>query len=359
MNSSGLRILYSAYPLLPVSSESCGGAEQLLWTLEREIARLGFRTTVAACDDSRVSGELFPTGAAAAQADQLQSREAAHNSAVLAFVRARRAAGQKFDLVHDQGGLFWKRAAEIEEPVLVTLHLPRDFYPPELLAKAPGNVFFNFVSEAQRSSFPELPHVLGTIANGIALEQFRICEEKSGFLLWLGRICPEKGPHTAIEVARRAGMPLVVAGQVYPFSYHQNYYDEQIATHLGSDVRLIQQPTTAIKHELLRRARAVLLPTMAEETSSLVAMEAMACGTPVVAFRRGALPEVVAHGKTGFLVESADEMIAAISALSSIRSIACRERVEQMFAADRMARDYVRLYEQLAGRRTSATSVAA
>src|SRR5438046_1907993 len=123
MNDSKLRILYTAYPLLPVSYESCGGAEQMLWTLEREMARLGLSTTVAACDGSQLSGELLPTGPAAAESDQLEPREASHNNAVLACIRANRSS-RPFDLIHDEGGLFWKRAAEIQEPVLLTLHLP-------------------------------------------------------------------------------------------------------------------------------------------------------------------------------------------------------------------------------------------
>src|SRR5438045_620930 len=222
MNDSKLRILYTAYPLLPVSYESCGGAEQMLWTLERETARLGFSTTVAACDGSQFSGELLPTGPPPEETDQLETREGSHNEVVVARIRANRSS-HAFDLIHDEGGLFWKRAAEIQEPVLLTLHLPPDFYPAELLANSPESVFFNFVSESQRARFPQIPRVLGTIPNGIAADRFRVCEDKHDFLLWIGRICPEKGTHIAIEVARRLGMALIIAGRVYPFTYHQQY----------------------------------------------------------------------------------------------------------------------------------------
>src|SRR6266853_1582031 len=133
------RILYVAYPLLTVSDESAGGAEQVLWTLEREMARRGALTTVAASAGSCVSGELFSTGDPCTQPDD--------------FVRRRERGGMAFDLVHDQSGSFWKRAAEIDAPVLATLHLPRSFYPAGIFDGIPENVSFNCVSDSQARSF--------------------------------------------------------------------------------------------------------------------------------------------------------------------------------------------------------------
>lgn len=354
-----MRVLFVSYPLLPVSEESAGGAEQMLWTLERELHRRGYDTAVAACDGSSLSGRLIQTGPQPAVTDALAEREAEHNSRVLQAIAEARNSGAPFDLIHDESGLFWRAgAAEIQEPVLATLHLPFDFYRAAALEDAPANVVFNFVSHAQRDSFAaRQPHLreVKVITNGILLERLPFTTRKGDYLLWLGRICPEKGTHLAIEVAQRAGMPLVIAGQVYPFSYHQQYFEQQIAPRLSDSISFVERPDFAAKCDLLTDARALLMPTLIDETSSLVAMEAMACGTPVLAFCRGAVGEVVQDGKTGFLVETEDEMIAALGKLHEIDPQACRFRVEQHFSAARMASDYEALYARLLARnRTTA-----
>jgi glycosyltransferase involved in cell wall biosynthesis len=343
-----LRILYVAYPLLPVSDESCGGAEQMLWTLERDMYGRGHQTVVGACDGSRVSGELLPTGPPANQPDRFESRETEHTARILEFISECERRGRPFDLVHDKSGHFWRHAAEVNVPVLATLHLPRGFYPDTLLAASAPNLFFTCVSEAQAQTFAGLRNLLGVVRNGIALERFPLTLDKGDYLLWLGRICEEKGMHVAIEIARSAGMPLILAGQVYPFSYHEQYYNRAVRPHLdGASVHFVETPTFEHKIELLSRARAVLVPSLAPETSSLVAMEAMACGTPVVAFRRGGIPEVVADGFTGFLADSPEAMADAVSQVSRIEPRACRRHVEAHFSAARMAGDYERLYARV------------
>ncbi len=338
-------VLYVSYPMLPVTDASCGGAEQILWTLEREIHSRGWRTTVAACKDSRVNGELFSTGLAPLGTDRFQPREAEHSSRIVEMLR--RSNGD-FSLVHDMSGQFFAHAAHAPKPMLVTLHLPRSFYSESLFRALPPNVYFNCVSESQAASFSDLPRMLGVVPNGIALDRFPLTHRKADYLLWLGRICPEKGAHLAIEVAQRAGLPLVIAGQVYPFSYHQQYFQREIKPHIeraDSNVTYIEAPSFDDKVKLLANARAVIVSTLAQETSSLVAMEAMACGTPVVAFRKGALPEVVQHGVTGYIANSLDQMIAAVNDLDHIWPEACRHHVEENFCSRRMASDYEAMYE--------------
>lgn len=288
------------------------------------------------------SGELLSTGDPPVECDAFENREREHSDAIVAFCAQR-----PFTLLHDKSGHFWRHAARINIPVLATLHLPRSFYPDELFHSIPANVYFNCVSGSQAESFRGLPKLLGVVPNGIALDRFSFQPAKDDYLLWMGRICPEKGTHLALDVARELGLKIILAGAVYPFSWHQQYFDREVRPRLqqaGAMAEFVEPPSFQRKLNLLSHAKAVLIPTLAPETSSLVAMEAMACGTPVVAFGNGALPEVVAHGTTGFIVNDVAEMAAATRAVGVISSEKCRAHVEANFTAARMADGYERLY---------------
>jgi glycosyltransferase involved in cell wall biosynthesis len=226
------------------------------------------------------------------------------------------------------------------------LHLPRLMYGPEMFENVAENVYFNCVSNAQASSFSDLPRFMGVVQNGIALDRLPPQRAKGDYLLWIGRICEEKGPHLAIDVAERCDLPLTIAGAVYPFSYHQQFFAREIVPRLGA-VNYIEWPSFEQKLDLLQNARAVLLTSVVDETSSLVSMEAMACGTPVVAFRRGALSEVVADGVTGFICNDVEQMAGAVKRVGEIDPVSCRRRVEKFFSATSMALDYERLYESV------------
>ncbi len=176
-----------------------------------------------------MSGELFSTGQPCTQPDDYERRRNEHEDRVIEFVRRRAREGKAFDLIHDHSGSFWKRAAEIDTPVLATLHLPRSFYPAGSFDDVPANVSFNCVSDSQARSFADLDALAGVVPNGIALDCFEAPSvERTNYrkgLLWLGRICEEKAPHLALDIAERAGLPITLAGQVYPFSYHQQYFE--------------------------------------------------------------------------------------------------------------------------------------
>jgi glycosyltransferase involved in cell wall biosynthesis len=354
-----IRILYVAYPLLTVSEESAGGAEQMLWTLEHEMARGGFLTTVAASAGSRVAGELFSTGEPCTSNDDFERRNIEHQNRVIKMIRGRSRQGRPFDLIHDKSGSFWPRAVEIDLPVLATLHLPRHFYPAHFFENVPPNVTFACVSASQARSFADLDPAIAP--NGILLDRFLpsqipVHDSARRKLLWLGRICEEKGPHLALDIAHGAKREIVLAGQVYPFSWHRQYFEHEIVARLSrmSNATLISSPSAKEKHRLLREAQAVLIPSTVDETSSLVAMEAAACGTPVVAFRRGALPEIVQDGVTGYLVDSVEEAIEALTYLNRIASSDCVTYARNMFSSAGMSERYRRLYNQILNPRDKA-----
>lgn len=347
---SRLKILYVSYPLLRVTEDSAGGAEQMLSVLERQMAARGHATTVAACEDSRVAGKLLVTGRECSEPDRFEARNAEHAAAIVEHILRTHRDGEGYDLIHDKSGHFWVHASALPVPVLATLHLPRHFYREDLVRCCTPRLFFNCVSQSQLRTFSDLPNMMGAIENGVEVERFPFESHKRDYLLWIGRICEEKGTHVAIDVAQGAGVPLVLAGQVYPFSYHQEYFRREILTRFDravTPISFVGELSFEAKLDLLRHARALLVPTLVDETSSLVAMEAMACGTPVVAFKRGAIAEVVGDGETGFVVETAEEMVSALARVGEIGPERCRARVEQRFAAERMATDYERLYTRV------------
>lgn len=349
------RVLYVAYPLLPVSDQSAGGAEQVLTTLERAAARQGWRTTVAACSGSVAAGQLYATmPPGRGRLESARHFESQHRQRVAELISIRSAIGTPFDVVHDHSASFFAHAGEVEAPVLATLHLPRAFYPQQWFHRLPQNVSLNCVSKAQARTFADVPNVIGVVSNGIDLDRFPVQSRKQDYLLWMGRICEEKGTHTALDVAKRTGLPIVMIGQVYPFAYHQNYFDREIRPRMdrmGGQVKYVERPTFAQKLKLIQDARALLVTSSAEETSCLVAMEAAACGTPVVAMRRGAFGEVVQHGVTGYIVSDVAEMASALEQLSAIKPRACRSYAQEHFSAKQMLSRYEAIYERLRAQR--------
>jgi glycosyltransferase involved in cell wall biosynthesis len=346
---TGCRVLYVAYPLLTVSEASAGGAEQVLWTLEREMVGRGALTTVAASSGSRISGELVSTGEPCSQTDDFERRNREHQEAIIELVRRRALEGRPFDLIHDMSGGFWTRAAEIDVPLLATLHLPRHFYPAAQFENIPENVSFNCVSESQARSFSELKQLAGVVPNGIALDRFLPNHGKRHGLLWLGRICEEKGPQLALDIAAHANFPIVIAGQVYPFSYHQQFFAREIEPRLraNANVTWTGRPSDELKRKLLRESAALLITSQVDETSSLVAMEAAVSGTPVVAFRKGAIPEVVKDCVTGFVVEDVGEAVKTLQRIQNISSEDCAQYAQTHFSSAKMAENYQRIYSFL------------
>jgi glycosyltransferase involved in cell wall biosynthesis len=195
--------------------------------------------------------------------------------------------------------------------------------------------------------------MLGGVNNGITIDRFPLNESPIStreYLLWIGRICEEKGPHIALDLAHRMGERIIIAGQVYPFLYHQKYFAREIIPRLkraGARARFINSPSFAEKVDLLGNARALLLTSLVDETSSLIAMEAGACGTPVFASRRGALPDVIAEGITGRLFDSEGEMSLGLSEKIDFDPQRSRQYAEENFSAKRMANDYHELYARL------------
>lgn len=360
-----MRVLILTYPLTPVSAAACGGTEQIAWLLLRGLRQqpsLDLTWVGAEGSDSRAGGQFiswpdlltrFAHGLSLPSLitpASLRNLEERCNAAALGLLRAR-----PFDLIHIQGASFYHAAARVAQPVLMTLHLARGLYPAYFPPPA-ANLHLQCVSETQLRFYGSAA-CCGCIPNGISLGAYRArpaLPASRAPLLYLGRICPEKAPDLAIRLARATRRQLWIVGSVAPFPSHLGYWRDHIVPFLGPDIRWLPPPSPAVKRALLRAAAAVVIPSRVAETSSLVAMEAAASGVPVLALRRGALPEIVSHGETGYVEDDCGGMAAALPRLQLIAPAACRQFAERHFCARRMARQYAALYRRLTASRAAA-----
>ncbi|MGC9312341.1 MAG: glycosyltransferase family 4 protein [Sediminispirochaetaceae bacterium] len=248
----------------------------------------------------------------------------------------------EFDIIHNNFDFLpLSYTGLIDTPVLTTIH---GFSSPGILPvykKYNRNTFYVSISDADRC--PELDYV-ATIHHGIDIQQFDFELEPEDYLLFLGRIHPDKGTKEAIEIARACDKKLLIAGIIQDEEYYQRHVFPQLEK---GRVEYRGSVGPAERSSLLGRARAMLHPIHFNEPFGLSVVEAMACGTPVIAFNRGSMPELIVHGMNGFLVDSLDAAIEAVSAIGKIDRNHCRQHVEKYFTADRMVEEYVEVYNRI------------
>ncbi len=342
-----LTILSVAYPLAPVGPDAVGGAEQILSRLDEALMHAGHRSIVIACAGSLAIGRLIATPATAGQLSEevRKQAEARHRQAIMHTLET-----LPIDVVHMHGVDFLNYLPPLGPPVLATLHLPPSWYDADVFRIRRPRTFLQCVSVSQRRSCPPCEAMLPEIANGVPLPASQGPKFPRRFALALGRLCPEKGFHLAMDAAARAGVPLYLAGAIYRYPSHEAYFAQEIRPRLDAMRRFIGPIGGERKRCLLSAAHCLLVPSLAPETSSLAAMEALACGTPVIAFPAGALPEIIEHGRTGFIVNDVNEMAKAIVEVDRIDPDRCREAARVRFSLERMTAEYLSLYQSLAVR---------
>jgi len=327
-------------------TESCpprlyGGTERVVASLTDELVRRGHDVTLFASGDSRTLAKL---DAPCERALRLTpgSHDAVAYTTVLVGRIARRA--REFDILHFHlDHAHFPAMLPLAGRVLTTQHGRLDLPNLRPIFREFPEMGMVSISEAQRKPFPRA-NWIATVHNGIPADLHKPGTGRGGYLAFLGRICVEKGIERAVAIARSAGEPLKIAAKVD--RNDRAYYDESVAPLLNDSlVTMVGEIGEREKTGFLGDARALLFPIDWPEPFGLVMIEAMACGTPVIAWRNGSVPEIVEHGVTGFIVDSLDEAIAAVRAVDRLDRATVRRRFEARFTSARMADDYLRLYE--------------
>jgi glycosyltransferase involved in cell wall biosynthesis len=315
-----------------------GPWESVVSLLTEQLVKMGLEVTLFATGDSQTSGHLVavcPRSYSEDSSVNPKVAECLHVSEV--FERS-----ADFDLIHNHFDFLpLTYSALIETPVLTTIH---GFSSPSIIPvykKYNDRNHYVAVSEADKS--PELNY-LATIHHGIDVAQFPFSNSGGKYLLFFGRIHPEKGVHEAIQVAQRVGMKLLIAGIIQDQAYFEKFVEPYID---GTTVEYLGAIGPARRPWVLGQALALLHLISFDEPFGLSVVESMACGTPVIAFGRGSMPEIIGHGETGYIVEDTDQAVEAVAAVRSIDRSACRDAVEKRFSDTRMAQDYVRAYQEI------------
>lgn len=346
MTDAPLRIALTADPELPVPPRLYGGIERVVDMLARGLVARGHEVTLFAHPDSASAGRLVPWPGRASQSRLDTLRNAATLAAGVL--------GGRFDVVHSFSRIAYL-APLLAAPIPKLMTYQREISPRTTALGhrlSGGSLEFCAISEWMSR---EVRHVgrWHLVPNGVplAVYDYRPALAPDAPLVFLGRIEEIKGPHLAIEIARRAGVPLVIAGNVP--EAHRPWFEAHVAPHIdGAQVRYVGPVDDAAKNALLGSARAFLMPILWEEPFGIVMAEAMACGTPVIGTPRGAVPEVVEDGVTGFVRPDVEGMVQAVGQLAAIDRAACRARVERLYSDEAVTSAYLAVYRDMISRRS-------
>lgn len=349
-----LRIAMVAPPWFDVPPDGYGGIEQMCGELANGLVARGHEVTLIAAGEDRTDARFV--GTFAETPEGLGTSE----GAAVELLHAVRAASEledlDVDLVHDHtfAGPLLSICRDV--PTIITAHGP---IPPDTAALYGEieNLSLVAISNSQRARWPSLPWA-ATVYNAIRVDSFPFREEKEDHLVFLGRMHPDKGVHQAIDVARKAGRRLLIAAKCDE-PVERAYFEQEVQPRLGEDVEYLGSVGSEEKRELLARAAALVFPIQWEEPFGLVMVEAMACGTPVIALRRGSVPDVVAHEVTGFVCDDLEQMVDATGRLHELKPMACREHVQTWFDHPVMTQRYEAVYRSvISGRKGRSDEVA-
>ncbi len=343
-----MRVLQLAPVWETVPPPAYGGTEAVVHVLTEELVRRGVDVTLCASGDSETSARLVSFVPQSLRSAGLCQDGLPHT--LLHVAMSLREAGE-YDIVHSHNGpppeVGMALSHLVSTPFLTTLH--NQLAPDTRFIWNAYAGWYNTISVSQERRVPCMPRACyaGPVHNGIDVQSFPFEGEKDDYLLFIGRMTDDKAPHLAARVARKLGMPLIIAGKMaMPEEFE--YYHRALEPLVDGDlVQYIGEVDARTKRHLYRHARCLLAPLQWDEPFGLVMVEAMACGTPVIAFPRGAAPEIVSHKETGMLVTDVEEMADAVKSIGAIDPHRCREVTEERFGPAALADRYMSVYQRI------------
>jgi glycosyltransferase involved in cell wall biosynthesis len=350
-----LRIAMVVPPYFEVPPKAYGGVESVVADLTEALSRRGHEVTLIGAGRPAMPGRFVPVWP-----ETIPERLGEPFPEVVHAALARRAvqrlvAGPGVDVVHDHtlaGPLNAPAYASLGLPTVVTVHGPVNEDLGTLYRALADDVHLVAISERQRQLAPEL-NWAARVHNAIRVDSFPFRRDKQEYALFLGRFHPDKAPHLALEAAHAVGLPMVLAGKCAE-PIEKQYFDREVRPRLTEGDQVYGVADAVAKRTLLSEARCLLFPVQWEEPFGMVMIEAMACGTPVVALRGGAVPEVVVDGVTGYICDKPEELPGALRALDRIDADACRRRVEDHFDVDGLGAGYEAAYRTVLARALAA-----
>ncbi len=346
-----------------LSQDTKGGRPRIVYNLVEGLVANGHNVTVFGTGDSVISGQLIPViPKALFHLPQVENEFYRHLIYLSEMIEKLREYKGRFDVIHNHmypEVLPLLIADELHTPMVTTIHTQMTQELGDFFSRYP-ETYFSPISNRQKELYPGL-HYTQTVYNGIDEKEFRFQEAPGSYVLFVGRIrefftnelgekIDPKGVTDAIRVAEKAHMPLKIVGNVESYAF----FEREIKPHLSETIQFIGDPHNAEGQLTLRErvalyqgAKALLLPVHWEEPFGIVMIEAMSCGTPVIAYPIGAIPEVIEDGKTGFIVQSEEEMVGALDRIAALRRIDCRQAVETRFSTAKMVSDYEQIYQNI------------
>ena len=325
-----------------------GGTELIVYHLAQELTKRKHKVYLIAAGDSKTKAKLFPIFPKALRtypkAQNLKSRDALKFiglGKVLEYLK-----NIKPDIIHNHIGWRFLPFAHLFKALTVTtLHGPLNIDYQKMVYGSFSNAYYISISNNQRIPFQKLNYI-GTVYNGIDVNKFPFSKKKGRYLAFLGRMSPEKGPVQAIHIAKKTKFKFKIAAKVD--TVDKEFFEKKVLPLIdGKKIEFLGEVNNKEKLKLLKNAAALLCPIQWREPFGLFFIEAMACGTPVIAFRRGSVPEIIKHGKTGFIVKNIKQAINVVKKIDQIDRKECRKHVKKNFSIEKMVDEYEKLYYKI------------